>query len=158
MTTATAGLSTKERLEKLLAALGPLDGKQFTGLTGKTLRSLIDEGVVAPQFDETGVDVSDRVFHLDAPEIFKGVNDQKALAFMEANPRAQAKGYLNKDDATIIIDMVYLGLKNDENGYPSLAHSSDPALTKKQIVGFANTFFHADEFQIGDTFAYAWFD
>ena len=41
--------STKERLEKLVAVLGPFDkdfGNYFNGLTGQTLCSLVDSGVV----------------------------------------------------------------------------------------------------------------
>jgi hypothetical protein len=160
MITATAGLSTKERLENLVAVLGPFDkdfGTHFTGLAGQTLCSLVDSGVVVLAPSTERVAVNDLpAFAYDAPELFKGVDDHKALAFVRANPRFSVSGWLDKDDATIVIDTIIGGLKKHGDGFRTIPGS--PVLTKKQMVDFANVFHKADEFQLGDNFAYAWFD
>src|SRR5262245_45282308 len=84
------------RSEKLKAALqlsASPDGNQFAGLTGKTLRKLIDEGGVVLQSPEAPFEYG--------RELFKGVNEQKALAYLEGNPRSTAAGWVDWDDATI---------------------------------------------------------
>jgi hypothetical protein len=156
MSTNKKALSVKERLELIMAGIGPTvqhDGwpLRFTHLTGAMLRKLIDAGAVILRGP-------DEPWGLDT-DIFKCGNDEESLGFLEQYPRFFAQGYFDEENGTISIDTIY-GAEKVKESDPGSATVTFlvPKLTKKELFAFANRFHRADEFEIHDDFAHAWFD
>jgi hypothetical protein len=63
------------------------------------------------------------------------------------------------DGARLDIDTIIGGVKTIENpdGSTSIVTHKRP-FNKEEIFGFANLFHRADEFEIADNYASAWFD
>ena len=124
----------------------------FRHLTGAMLRKLVNEGTVV--FSGSGG------WGYDS-DVFKGGNDEESLAFLEKYPRFFAQGYVqtSKDGARLDIDTIIGGVRTEENpnGSLSIVTYKKP-FTKQEIFAFANQFHRADEFELGDNYARAWFD
>jgi hypothetical protein len=153
MTTATS-LSVAEKLEKILAGIGPVErGKssppRFTHLTGTMLRELVNSGAVV-------IRGADEPWDYDS-DIFKGGHDEESLAVLEKFPRFFAQGFIDEENATISIETIWAAEKVQGEGSVTVTLLV-PKLTKAEILAFANRFHRADEFEIGDGFAHAWFD
>jgi hypothetical protein len=125
----------------------------FRHLTGEMLRKLVDAGTVVFRGPDESWDYDS--------DIFKGGRDEESLAFLEKYPRFFAQGYVltSEDGARLSIDTIIGGVKTEENpnGGLRIATHKKP-LTKQEIFAFTNLFHKADEFEIGSTYAHAWFD
>ena len=148
-----------EKAQKQLdavAAVVPITRREgvppyFTHLTGKALRKLVDNGLVV--FNKEEWDLSS--------DVFKGGNDEESLAFLEKYSRFFAQGYIRtlEDGARLEIDTIIGGVRTTENpnGSRSIVTHKKP-LTKQEIFAFANLFHRAEEFELGNNYARAWFD
>ena len=150
---------TKEQYEIVKQGVGPTaeKGRRFTRLTGKMLRALIDNGgVVLPKPSTDGaID-----FAVDYPdELFKGVENEVGLAFLESHLRFFAQGWLDaaKNGGTFIIDTIW-GAKQVKGFGRVTVTFLAPKLTKRESLDFANTFHRADEFDLQENYARAWYD
>jgi hypothetical protein len=141
-----------------IAAVVPITRRKdspplFTHLTGAMLRKLVDAGTVVFRGQDEGWDYDS--------DVFKGGNDEESLAFLEKYPRFFAQGYVqtSEDGAHLDIDTIIGGVKTEENSDGSLSIvTHKKPFTKQEIFEFANLFHRADEFEIGNNFARAWFD
>lgn len=124
----------------------------FRHLTGAMLRKLVAAGTVVLRGQ-------DEPWDFDS-DVFKGGNDEESLAFLEEYPHFFAQGYVqtSKDGARLSIDTIIGGVKTEEHsGHLYITPHKRP-FTKKEISAFANRFHRADEFDVSDRHARAWFD
>ncbi len=148
-------LSVAKKLKKILAGFGPVERggsfpPRFTRLTGAMLRELINSGAVV-------IREADEPWDFDS-DIFKGGHDEGSLAVLEKFPRFFAQGFIDEENATISIETIWAAEKVVEGEGPVTVTPLVPELTKDEVFAFANRFHRADEFEIGDGFARAWFD
>jgi hypothetical protein len=126
---------------------------QFRHLTGQMVRKLVNDGTVVFRGPDEGWDYDS--------DVFKGGNDEESLAFLEKYPRFFAQGYVQTSDdgARLSIDTIIGGVKTEEDRYGHLYITPHKKpFTKQEIFAFANRFHRADEFELGDNYARAWFD
>lgn len=123
-----------------------------THLTGEALRKLVDNGLVVFRKEEE--------WDFDS-DVFRGGHDEESLAFLEKYPKffAQGRVQISEDGARLDIDTVIGGVRAEENsnGGRSIVTHKKP-FTRQEIFAFANLFHRADEFEIGNNYAHAWFD
>jgi hypothetical protein len=151
---------TKKAQKQLdaIAAVVPITRKegsppQFRQLTGAMLRKLVDAGTVVFRGPDEGWDYDS--------DVFKGGHDEESLAFLEKYPRFFAQGYVqtSEDGARLSIDTIIGGVETTEDRYGHLYITPHKKpLSKQEIFAFANRFHRADEFELGDNHAHAWFD
>jgi len=117
------------------------------------LRKLVDAGTVVFRGSDEGWDYDS--------DVFKGGNDEESLAFLEMYPRFFAQGYVQTSDAgaRLDIDTIIGGVKTEEDRYGRLYITPHrKPFTKEEISAFANRFHRAEEFEVSDRHARAWFD
>lgn len=147
---------TQKQFAIVEQGIGPTDmeGRRFTHLTGKMLRDLINKGGISLPRPE------DDVWDCDYPtDLFKGVSNEEGLSFLETHPRFFAQGWLNatKDGGNFIIDAIWAAKKTKGFGKVTVTPVA-PKLTKKEIFDFVNVFHRAEEFELQENYARAWFD
>jgi hypothetical protein len=166
---AEATKSPSEILGLIKANVGPVIRQngapiRFTHLTGPMLRKIIDLELIefgAVKEVKTLDDLPE--FDITKHALFKegAICDEDGLQFLEENPRFFAQGYIYTEETFtnakrpfLLIDTIVGG----ERRTGEVIEVFDKPLSKKEILAFANLFHKADEFEIGDTFAHAWFD
>jgi hypothetical protein len=88
-------------------------------------------------------------------ELFKGAETEPAFAFLEKHSRFFAQGWL--EDDSIIIDTIWGADKVEGFGEVTVTYLT-PKLKKEELFDFANTFHKANEFELKEQYARAWFD
>lgn len=144
---------TKKQYNIVKQGIGPTDPehsqRHFTRLTGAMLRDLINKGGIVLRDPSEAWDWDS--------DLFKCGRDEDAVKFLETHPRFFVQGWLDKN--SIVIDTVW-GAKevHSDGGGSYNVTCLLPKLKKQEAYDFANTFYRADEFQVCDGFAHAWFD
>ena len=134
-------LAEKEKLIRARAA-NVKDEHHDIWMFGKSIRELLDLRVIAFGCDN------------DFGEgVFKSVDEDKTLAFLEKYPQFAAGGYIRLDaNPVLYFDTIALTTTEAD------VETDEVPLSLAEIVEFSNLFHHADEFEVGEDSAFAWFD